>query len=354
MGDSQPILSVVVSTFNRSGDLERCLDAVLAQQDSPPHEVIVVDNNSTDDTRGVVERRQADRPHLRYVFEPRQGLPHARNAGIAAAAADVVAFTDDDIVVAPDWVASIARAFERHPEADCIGGRVLPRWPAGGPPAWLSPAQLAPLALQDKGTAEMRVDRSNAAPCLIGANFAFRRRAFERVGLFDPDYTRTQDREIQLRLWDAGGIGLYTPDIVTYVNVPAERLTKEYFRLWYTRAGRFHSRMGLLDRLDHQGRMVDRPAREATLFGAPAYLYRQLAAAVAAAFAKLAVGDEAGAFLHENRARYLASYIKERWRAQRPASPVAACGEVARFLGRRLSRRPVPVLAARSSREPQP
>ena len=98
-----------------------------------------------------------------------------------------------------------------------IGGKVLPRWP-GPLPRWFSRLQWAPLALQDKGEAPMVVDAANAAPCLIGASFAFRREVFERIGAFDPAFTRAQDREIQVRLWRAKGRGLYVPDMVVWVD----------------------------------------------------------------------------------------------------------------------------------------
>ena len=314
MASNECHISVVLSTYNRSADLLRALPMTLAQRDAPPYEVIVVDNNSTDGTREIVARYEAVSPRLRYVFEPNQGLPYARNAGIRAANGSIVAFTDDDVEVDEGWVAAIAKSFERFPEADCIGGRVLPRWPRNGRPQWLTDRQLAPLALQDKGDVPMRVDRFNAAPCLIGANFSFRKTAFEKAGMFSPDYSRTQDREIQLRLWRAGGVGVYVPDIVTWVDVPEERLTKAYFRLWYTRAGRFHSRMQLLDVLDHEGHMVDAPGPESCLFGAPRYLYRQVLEAAAGCAKAWLSGNEREAFYQENRVRYLGSYIRERWR----------------------------------------
>jgi glycosyltransferase involved in cell wall biosynthesis len=334
---SEPRVSVVICTYNRCEELASALDALLAQDDAPPHEVIVVDNNSRDDTRMFVEARMSKHPHLRYVFEPSQGLPQARNTGIREARAPIVAFTDDDIIVAPDWVAAIERAFERFPEADCIGGRVLPRWPPSGRPDWFTRFQLAPLAVQDKGDDPVFVTRENAAPCLIGANFCFRKRAFDKAGLFSTEFSRSQDREIQLRLWKAGGTGVYVPDIVTYVDVPADRLTKHYYRRWYARAGRFHSRMGLLDVIDANGRMVDPPGPEQCLLGAPAYVYGQLAAASTRAILGSIRRDPVAAFYNENRVRYLANYLRERWRRE-PVTLGRAVKDVMRFVVNRLRR----------------
>src|SRR5690242_18447539 len=109
-------VSVILSTYNRAAQLGPALDHLLAQgRSAPSHEVIVVDNNSTDTTRQVVEARVARAGgHLRYVFESKQGLSYARNAGILAARGDIIAFTDDDVRVSPEWVQVVAQAFEMH------------------------------------------------------------------------------------------------------------------------------------------------------------------------------------------------------------------------------------------------
>ena len=112
-------ISVCICTYNRCQGLRSALESVLGQQaDGVRFEVIVVDNNSTDETKQVVDgfvRR--GHSNLRYSFEGRQGLSHARNAAIAVARSPLVAFTDDDVPVARDWVSTIKRAFDEHPEA---------------------------------------------------------------------------------------------------------------------------------------------------------------------------------------------------------------------------------------------
>lgn len=306
-----PGVSVVICTYNRCCKLGVALDALLAQDAGVPYEVLVVDNNSTDETHAVVAERQRQFPRLHYVFEARQGLPYARNAGIRAARAAVIAFTDDDVVVGPEWVGTIASAFEEHPEIDMIGGRVRPVWPREVP-QWVTRIQLGPFALGERGDAPIRVSADNAAPCLVGANFAFRREVFERIGLFDPEYTKSQDREIQLRLWRAGGVGLYLPSLAIRVEVPPERLTKRYFRYWYTTYGVYHARMRLLESIDREGRLTD--ARGPRLFGAPGFLYRQLLHHAIRGVAALIRFDRTAAFYRENRVRYLFSYLRERHR----------------------------------------
>jgi cellulose synthase/poly-beta-1,6-N-acetylglucosamine synthase-like glycosyltransferase len=279
--------------------------------------VLIVDNNSTDDTRSVVEHAFGrSRIPVSYIFEPRQGVSHGRNAGIQRARAPIIAFTDDDIRPAPDWIASIWQAFAAHPEIECLGGKVLPRWPEHVP-SWLTKRQTAPLAILDRGDREIPLGADYAAPCLYGANLACRRSAFLRAGLFSPEYLRTEDREIQLRMWRAGVRGLYVPTVVAWVDVPPERLTKAYFRMWFDRTGPLHARMRLLEILDRDGRLVEPPPARPLWLGVPPYLYRELAAAIGAWMAAVAAFRSDGAFYYENRVRYVGGYVRERLRQHR-------------------------------------
>src|SRR5262249_19259934 len=154
--------------------LPAALSALLAQTGDVSSEIVVVDNNSTDDTAAVVRPiARASAGRVRYAFEPRQGLSHGRNAGIALARAPIIAFTDDDVRVSADWILQITRAFREYPGAGYVGGRVLPYWHAP-PPSWLTEAHWAPLALQDYGP-DTRVSGRERAVCLVGANLAFRK-----------------------------------------------------------------------------------------------------------------------------------------------------------------------------------
>jgi glucosyl-dolichyl phosphate glucuronosyltransferase len=273
----RPSVSVVIPTRNRSQLLPVALRALSQQQGDTPHEVIVVDNNSTDDTRGVVEGfRTAVASPLHYVFESRTGVSNARNAGIATARAPVIAFADDDVHVEPHWVERIHALSERHPGVECFGGKVLPVWSAP-PPAWLDRRHWSPLALTDYGDVPFTV--SAARPlCLISANLAVRRRAFERVGGFSPEFPRAQDHEWLLRLWHAGGVGLYDPSLVVWADVPADRLTRRYHRRWHLQHGRFSARMQLRERTDSTGRLRTGSLPEfRQCAGVPRFLFRVLA-----------------------------------------------------------------------------
>jgi GT2 family glycosyltransferase len=273
----KPAVSVVVPTRNRGEALAVALRALAQQQARTPHEVIVVDNGSRDGTRDIVDAlRGSFAVPLHYAFEPRLGVSNARNSGIAAAQAPIIAFADDDVHVEPDWVDRVHALAEKHPAVECFGGKVLPVWNTP-PPAWLDRRHWSPLALTDYGDKPFTV--SAARPlCLISANLAVRRRTFDRVGGFSPDFPRAQDHEWQLRFWRSGGIGMYDPSLVVWANVDPERLTRRYHRRWHLQHGRYSARMRLREQTDRNGRLREGPLPEfRRLAGVPRFMIRTLA-----------------------------------------------------------------------------
>ncbi len=321
-----PAVSVVISTYNRGALLADAARSVLAQEHAPPFELVVVDNNSTAGTRELVAALARADARVRYVFEGRQGVSYGRNAGVAAARAPLVAFTDDDVRAGPDWVASVARAFAEHPWADFAGGRVVPRWP-GPVPAWLTREHWAPLALVDHGDAPVRVDLDRAIT-LVTCNAAFRRAAFERAGGFDPRFqhrpgasSACEDQELELRMLAAGALGVYVPYLVIEAEVQPNRLTQAYHRKWHRDHGR-----AVVDLLgpdeDFDLRGVPSPLRNPrrTLFGAPPWAYRAVAVESAkAAWARLR-GRPDAAFGHACAADEARGHLAgrlARWRGAR-------------------------------------
>src|SRR5690606_14278297 len=161
------------------------------------------------------------------------------NTGIARARAPLVAFTDDDVRVEPDWVAAVVRAFRDHPHADLVGGRVLPLWPAT-PPGWLTPDHWAPLALADHGAAPIAITPARPI-CPTGANLAVRRDVFASIGGFAAEFQRVkdgigslEDHEFLLRFLRSGRTGVYDPRIVVHAEIQPDRLERAYHRRWHT------------------------------------------------------------------------------------------------------------------------
>jgi glycosyltransferase involved in cell wall biosynthesis len=303
-----PAVSVVLCTYNRSSLLADALDALVNQADgTPPYEVIVVDNNSSDGTRDVIERLSAS-GLVRYGFEPRQGLSLARNHGVSLARADLFAFTDDDVRVSPTWIRSIVQAFVDSPDAGMVGGRVEPVWEAA-PPSWLPETGDAPLALANFGDEPFRITPDRPV-CLIGANVAVRRRVFDRTGGFSTDVQRvrdgigsTEDYDFQRRALSLGVCARYDPRVLVRAPVPRERLMKQYHRAWHRGHGRFYALM--------RDPSFER-SRLGSFLGVPAHVYRSALREAAGWSASLLSRRRAAAFAHELRLRFLIGFAVQR------------------------------------------
>jgi glucosyl-dolichyl phosphate glucuronosyltransferase len=308
---SRPDVSVVICTYNREAMLRGALDSVLSQVGAPSFELLVVDNNSTDHTSAIIADVSTQDPRVRQLRETRQGLSHARNCAIGAARGRLIAFTDDDVRAAPNWIASIVGAFDEHPGASVVGGRVLPSWPAGGPPSWLTRAHWTPLALVDYGPSAVRVSAERPL-CLIGANMAFRREVFATVGLFEPSLQRVkngigslEDHDFLLRCFAAGLFGFFDPRIVIHADVQPDRLTRAYHRGWHGGHGRFHARMRAPD--------VER-SHAGTFLGVPAHIYRRAVGDFARWVGAIARGRRDEAFAHELKLRFVGGFLWTRVR----------------------------------------
>lgn len=309
-------VSVVVPTFNRAPQLARLLDRLLEQEYSGfEWEILVVDNNSSDRTRDVVSAavRADGSGRLRYAFEPRQGVSYARNTGIELTSAPIIVFLDDDGIPERTWLQSFKEAFDAHPEADCIGGRVKPRW-AEPPPDWFTNHQHAgPLALQDRPGAAY-VDARQASACLLTANLGFRRAVFEVIGGFSPHYRRGQDRELEMRMWRAGMHGLYVPEMDVTVDVPGARLERRYHRRWHATTAHYHALMRYRDTVDAHGRLRTELPQTRRLLGMPLFMYREWLTHAAGWMWTALTCRRRERFFHETRLWYYASFFLTRCR----------------------------------------
>lgn len=235
--------SIIVCTYNRAESLKDTL-AALACLESPltrTWEVVVVDNNSRDHTRQVVETVQQTWPRLRYVFEAAQGLSHARNRGIAEAAGEVILFTDDDVLPESDWLVTTLAGLDKY-GADACGGYIAPIWETP-PPDWLTERFYGFLAVRTDRTDDYFIIDTGQTP--FGANMAFHKKVFEQVGLFDTSRGRKgkvlasgEDGEMFERILAAGLKVAFLGSSRVHHKVESFRLTKRYFRRWRMQTSR--------------------------------------------------------------------------------------------------------------------
>jgi GT2 family glycosyltransferase len=207
-------ISVIVCTFNRCESLRQTIDS-LALMSVPADlewELIVVDNNSNDDTAKLVRQLQRNGSlPIRYVFEKRQGLGFARNQGISAAKGEILAFTDDDCIVDAKWLCSIRREFLADPNLGGLGGKIELYNPKD------KPTTIRPF------TDRIQFSSAQLFYLVAGCNMIFRREVFDIVGKFDPDFTGcaglvADDTDFIYRVHRQGFKIIYSPEVIVFHN----------------------------------------------------------------------------------------------------------------------------------------
>jgi glycosyltransferase involved in cell wall biosynthesis len=227
---SAPFASVAICTYNRSHWLRGTL-AFASAQDYPRDrwELLVIDNNSSDDTRAVVESFGAAVKPPRYLLEARQGLSHARNRALSEACGDVIVFLDDDTEGEADWLSRLMEVYAQDTLAKIgvVGGEIVPGFP-DGLPKWLE-GQWEPLAYRT----EMGPLPPKRLP--MGANFSARLTLARAVGGFRTDLGRSgdtlagsEDHDFIRRVRATGAETWFAPAARVVHLIPGNRLCFRY------------------------------------------------------------------------------------------------------------------------------
>ena len=328
--------TVLIATYNRAALLDRTI-ASLRRLRMPPGrqwEVIVVDNNSSDNTRDVVERHAHDFPVvLRYLLETRQGRSSALNAGIAVARGAVIAMTDDDVIVEEGWLEAACDTLldPAQPNIAYAGGPVRPMWETA-PPPWLDLRRgdlWGTIAIQDHGGERFVYEEKQKVP--LGANMAAARELFARVGNFRADLGRTSGArvlgqevpELLARARAAGCRGAYIPAMRVEHHVPAARLTGRYFRRWWFGKGVSRARLEESRPVTELGVDLQKTPH---ILGVPRYMYRSALQDLAGWARAMVARRPADAFRHQMMLVYFAGYFLTRVPrgSRRPAVPAVA------------------------------
>lgn len=241
-------IDVAICTWNRSGLLARTLERLLELRvpSRVTWRVLVVNNNSTDDTAAVLQAF-SERLPLRTVLEPQAGLSRARNRAVLEAQGEYLVWTDDDVLVDREWLAAYSEAFARHPDAAFFGGPIHP-WFEGSPPAWLQRGWRRVgqvFAVRELGGEALPFDDARFP---FGANFAVRT-AVQRQFPYDPSLGRlgqsmvSGDETTVLRaMLAAGHKGWWVPEAKVVHFIPRSRQTLAYVRRFFEAQGEVQSR----------------------------------------------------------------------------------------------------------------
>ncbi len=309
-----PFVSVIIPTYNRSSLLAQTVDTLLAQSYPPDRwELILVDNNSTDDTWAAIQNLVATDSHIRGLEEPRRGAHFARNSGALSAEGSVLYFTDDDMLADKFLLERIIEGFASDPMVASVTGKVLPRWETE-PPVWvLEHCRNALLSLNDLGEALIISDED---PGVFSCHQAVLRDVFMKAGGFNPDtnaglFTGDYETGLNIKIRKLGHRFAYVGTAVTQHMIPASRMTQAY----------------LNSRMADQGFCDSYTEYRAIHPGKSRLARRMLANAVftgvtlAKAAARRVAGDSrwridfGRLFYHRNRVRYDARlFLEQKWR----------------------------------------
>jgi GT2 family glycosyltransferase len=241
--DSRPV-TVVVATCGRPDTVERCVRSVLACEYANAEIVVVENRPGSEATREMLLSRFASEPSLRYVEEPRPGASRARNAGLAVAEGDIVAFLDDDVVVDAGWLDHCVEAFEAADDIACVTGLILPL--ALESQSQLLLEQFATFGKGFRRKVYRLPDARSQDPLFpytagsigSGANTAVLREAARELGGFDSTLgpgtpaAGAEDLDLYVRLLQAGHGVVYEPSALVRHEHPTgmKRLGRQAYR----------------------------------------------------------------------------------------------------------------------------
>jgi glycosyltransferase involved in cell wall biosynthesis len=195
-------ITILIPTYNRAEDLRDTLEAMcLVERDNLAIEFVVIDNNSSDNTKEIVDSFVKRLP-IRYLFEPKPGKSCALNKAINEnRLGEIVVFTDDDVTPNSDWLKRIIETTIRWPRYDVFGGAIYSIWPDGQPPKWWGAGhqgQRWSLAGHGQDNINKKEDEYLYPQPLYphGANFWVRKKIFDEGNLFDISFGRNTKRNV--------------------------------------------------------------------------------------------------------------------------------------------------------------
>ena len=241
-------ISTIICTYNRQDYIVQCLESIVRQTlDKQFYEILIVDNNSTDQTPTLCHEFMARYPNypIRYVVEKEQGLSAARNRGIYEAHYTIVNYTDDDAEMSEGYLKAIFDYMNAHPNIWGLGGKIIAKYENDERPTWMSRYLEGTVGTTFLGETIKPYQKGQFPP---GNNMTYRKTAFQQYGYFDNDLgpkgnalTRCDEKDIAEALQQGGHTLVYHPEALIYHHVPRSRLTDDYQR-------RQHIGMGISER----------------------------------------------------------------------------------------------------------
>ncbi|MEP7318907.1 MAG: glycosyltransferase family A protein [Panacibacter sp.] len=232
-------ISLIICTYNRDKYLSEALDSIKAQTiDSNKFQLIIVDNNSTDNTAAISKKFIIDYPNLnaKYCFEENKGLSFARNRGIAEADASIISYIDDDVILPPEYLETVMNFFTKYSPAVGMGGKVIPKYEDGKEPVWMNKYLNGFVAKVDYGNNIKKFDEHMRYPA--GCNMTYKKNTLEKVGGFNNELKfRSDDKYIFYKIKTISDEIYYLPDAWLYHYIDRDRLQMQNFKKLFLKTG---------------------------------------------------------------------------------------------------------------------
>jgi glycosyltransferase involved in cell wall biosynthesis len=244
-----PEISIIICTYNRAKFLPGALNSLVKQTLEPSRfEILIINNNSTDNTETISKNFLASNPKLKvkYFLEAQKGLSAARNRGIKESSCNFIIFIDDDADVTENYLEVGLNFFENNPGMAAFGGKIIPVYEDGNEPEWMSKPLWGLVTKADWGN---KIGEYPKGKRPYGCSMAFRKNVFKEIGLFNSGLLfRSEDKYIFTQLETHNKMFLYNPEFIVYHHIDNSRTTFESFKKMSLGVGR-----GEHDRLINSG-----------------------------------------------------------------------------------------------------
>lgn len=241
MSNRQRTVTIIIPTYNRASSIGITIESLL-KQTYPKEllEIIIADNNSTDNTKEVIKSWQSrsDIPIV-YLDEPRQGAHFARNSAAKLAKGEILYFTDDDMIADKDLLTNLLKVFDMNFNVAVAGGKVLPKWEFD-PPDWLVKYfKNGSLSLIEKNEKLIIADYDIG---IYSCHQAMLKEVLFKCGGFNPDIVKEKligngETGLNIKILGAGYNFAYVNDAVSYHIIPRSRMTQKYINYRFGNQG---------------------------------------------------------------------------------------------------------------------
>jgi glucosyl-dolichyl phosphate glucuronosyltransferase len=237
--DNKYKICAVICTYNRDKYLLQALNSFKNQTlNKESFQLIIVDNNSTDNTAIISKEFVFENPFLniKYCFEAQKGLSFARNRGLMEAEAPIISYVDDDAFLSPYFLEKMNLFFKNHPNVAGVGGKVIPLYEQVDEPKWMSKYLNGFVGKLDYGNFEKQFDDKMKYPA--GCNMTYTKEVLLKAGGFNNELTfRSDDKYIFYAVKKVGGEVWYVPETYVFHIIDDARLHISNFEKLYLKTG---------------------------------------------------------------------------------------------------------------------